>query len=238
MTSQLLRIDKASKAYGATIALDSVDLDVEPGSIVGLIGENGCGKSTFLKAVAGLVRLDSGEVRVCGELVGPRSKSMVSYLPDRSALPARFTVESCMRVFGQVFADFDEAKARAILKNFGIEPTRRLHELSKGQQEKAHIALAMARDARLFLLDEPISGVDPLSREQTLREVIAALGDDCSLLITSHMVQDLELIVDRALLMRRGQIVDDVCPDELREQTGDGLVERLRKVYGYEHTRR
>ncbi len=231
MTETLVDVSRAHKKYGQISALDGVSFTAQSGTIVGLIGENGCGKSTLLKAIAGLVALDSGSITVAGHPIGVDSKLAVSYLPDRSALPARGRIRDCIRSFHEFHPDFDADRARDLVTELGVYESRRLNELSKGQQEKAHIALTMARRSRVYLLDEPISGVDPLTREATLRVVIESLEPESLLLITTHMVQDVEMIVDRALLMRRGRIVDDVLPEELRDTAGESLVDRLRKVY-------
>lgn len=231
MNEPLVRLRSVRKSFGPVKALDGIDLDIDPGTIVGLIGENGCGKSTLLKAIAGLAELDSGTISIGGNPVGVQSKTITSYLPDRSALPTRTTVGEACRVRRAMFPDFDSERALDIVRAFGLHENHRLQQLSKGQQEKVQIALVMARRARLFLLDEPISGVDPLSREETLRVVIGALEPESALVITTHMVHDVEMLVDRAVLLRHGRICDDVAPEELRETTGEDLVERLRKVY-------
>lgn len=227
----LVSVRDLTVRYGSRTALDHLDLDLPAGQIIGLLGENGCGKSTLLKTLAGLYADHTGVVRVAGRPLGPRSKAVVSYLPDRSALPERARVSYCLDLFEDFYADFDRAKATGLLASFGLETSLRLKEMSKGMREKVHISLAMARRARVFLLDEPISGVDPAAREGILDGILRTLDPDSLLLVATHLVHDLETALDSVVLMRHGRVLLTGEVDDLRAEHGTSLEQIFRKVY-------
>ncbi|WP_407320548.1 ABC transporter ATP-binding protein [Isoptericola halotolerans] len=217
--------------YGSRTALDGLDLDVPAGQIVGLLGENGCGKSTLLKTLAGLYADYSGEIRIGGHAPGPESKAIVSYLPDRSSLPDHVRVRYCLELFADVFADFDLDKARRLVAGFGLDESMRLKQMSKGMREKVQVSLTMARRARVFLLDEPISGVDPAAREGILAGVLDNLEPGSSLLVATHLVHDLETTLDSVVMMRHGRVLLTGEVDDLRAEHGSSLDQIFRKVY-------
>ncbi|GAA4731388.1 ABC transporter ATP-binding protein [Isoptericola chiayiensis] len=218
--------------YGRRTALDGLDLDLPAGQIVGLLGENGCGKSTLLKTLAGLYADHDGEVRIAGHRLGPQSKAVVSYLPDRSALPERARVRYCLDLFDDFFPDFDRARAEALLSHFRLDPAMRLKEMSKGMQEKAHISLAMSRRAQVYLLDEPISGVDPAARASILDGILHMLDADSLLVVATHLVHDLETSLDSVVMMRHGRVLLTGDVDDLRAEHGASLEQIFREVYG------
>lgn len=228
----LISVRGLTVRYGARTALDGLDLDLPAGRIVGLLGENGCGKSTLLKTLAGLYADHAGEVRIAGQPLGTATKAVVSYLPDRSALPERARVGYCLDLFEDFFGDFDRGKAEALLAGFRLEESTRLKEMSKGMREKVHIALTMARRARVFLLDEPISGVDPAAREGILDGILGTLDDDSLLVVATHLVHDLEATLDSVVMMRRGRVLLTGDVDDLRAEHGASLEQIFRKVYG------
>ena len=190
--------------YGATTALDGLDMTLAPGQIVGLLGENGCGKTTLLKILAGVLAGYSGDVRIAGHVPGPESKALVSYLPDTSFLPDAARVSYCLELYTDFFADFQPEKARDLIGFFGLSESARLKQMSKGMREKVQIALAMSRDARVFLLDEPISGVDPAARQ---------------------------VILDAAVMMRHGRVLLSGDADDLRGSRGASLDQIFRETY-------
>lgn len=227
----LVSVRDLTVRYGDRAALDSLDLELPAGQIVGLLGENGCGKSTLLKTLAGVYADHTGEIRLDGHRPGPESKAKVSYLPDRSSLPDRARVSYCLALFEDFYADFSAAKARDLIGFFGLDESMRLKEMSKGMREKVQIALAMARQARVFLLDEPISGVDPAAREGILDGILRNLEPDSLLLIATHLVHDLEAALDSVVMMRHGRVLLTGEVDDLRAEHGASLEQIFRKVY-------
>lgn len=227
----LVSVRNLTVRYGRNAALDGLDLDLPGGRIVGLLGENGCGKSTLLKTLAGAYADYTGEIRLAGHRPGPRSKALVSYLPDRSSLPDRARVGYCLGLFADFYADFDRARAADLIDFFGMDETMRLKDMSKGMREKVQISLAMARKARIFLLDEPISGVDPAAREGILDGILRGLESDSLLLIATHLVHDLEAALDSVVMMRHGRVLLTGEVDDLRAEHGASLDQIFRKVY-------
>lgn len=209
--------------FGGTRALDGADLTLAPGRIVGLLGQNGSGKTTLMKTLAGVVSGYTGEARICGRPPGPETKALVSFLPDASFLGGGMRVRDCLRLFRDFFPDFDERKARDLIARFGLDESMRLRRMSKGMREKVQIALVMSRRARLFLLDEPISGIDPAARDVILDGVLRDIDDDALLLISTHLVHDLEPIIDTVVMLREGRVVLNSDADDLRAAHGKSL---------------
>ena len=224
-------ITGCTKKYGSLPALNGLSLSLPPGQIVGLLGENGCGKTTLLKILAGVLAGYSGDVRIAGHVPGPESKALVSYLPDTSFLPDAARVSYCLELYTDFFADFQPEKARDLIGFFGLSESARLKQMSKGMREKVQIALAMSRDARVFLLDEPISGVDPAARQVILDGIVRNLSEDSLLLITTHLVHDLEPILDAAVMMRHGRVLLSGDADDLRGSRGASLDQIFRETY-------
>lgn len=227
----LVRTRGLAKTYARTKALDGFDLDLAPGQIVGLLGENGCGKTTLLKILAGVLSDYSGEASVAGHRPGPQSKALVSFLPDASFLDDAARVSYCLRLYNDFFDDFDLDKARDLIAFFGLDEKARLKEMSKGMREKIQIALAMSRDARVFLLDEPIAGVDPAAREVILDGILRNLAEDSLLVITTHLIHDLEPILDAVVMMRHGRVVLQGQADDLRAAHSASLDQIFKETY-------
>lgn len=226
-----IRTRGLSMRYGQTTALDDFDLDLAPGQIVGLLGENGCGKTTLLKALAGVLSDYSGEVTIAGHRPGPESKALVSFLPDASFLPDGAKVSYCLDLYADFFADFDRERAADLIGFFGLRDGMRLKEMSKGMREKVQIALAMSRDARVFLLDEPIAGVDPAARQVILDGILRNLSADSLLVITTHLIHDLESILDSVVMMRHGRVVLQGEADDLRGEHSASLDQIFKETY-------
>lgn len=225
MAQDAIDVRGLTKDYGPVRALDALDLTLPYGQIVGLLGENGCGKTTLLKVLAGVLADHGGEVRVAGQPLGPASKARVSFLPDGAR------VEACIRCFRDFFPDFDEAKARDLIGFFGLNASHKLKQMSKGMREKVQIALAMSRNAWVFLLDEPISGVDPAARQVILDGIVRNLDEDSLVLVSTHLIHDLEAILDGVVLMRQGKVLLSGQVDDLRAEHKLSIDQLFRKVY-------
>ncbi|MGP9724438.1 ABC transporter ATP-binding protein [Corynebacterium sp. AOP40-9SA-29] len=227
----LVRTRGLGKTYGKRVALTGVDLELNPGQIVGLLGENGCGKTTLLKTLAGVLAGYDGDVTVAGYAPGPESKALVSFLPDAGFLSPSHKVGFCLRMWSDYFADFDADKARAMIADFGIDEELRIKQLSKGMREKVQVAIAMSRRVPVYLLDEPISGVDPSARDSILRSIMANLSPDSLLLISTHLVHDLEPMLDAVVMMRYGHVLLQGSADDLRAHHGTSLDGIFREEY-------
>ncbi len=231
VAGNLIEIHGLTKNYGALRALDELELSLPTGQIIGLLGENGCGKTTLLKVLAGVLANHTGEVRIAGHQPGAESKALVSFLPDASFLPDGAKVSECVRLYSDFFADFDVDKAVDLIGFFGLQQSMRLKQMSKGMREKVQIALAMSRQARVYLLDEPISGVDPAAREVILDGMVRNLSQDSLVLISTHLVHDLEPILDGVVMMRFGKVLLAGEVDDLRARHNKSIDQLFREVY-------
>lgn len=221
-----------SKVYpGGRQALANVTLSVEPGHIVGLLGPNGSGKSTLIKLLSGLLTPSSGEVRVAGMVPGVQTKALVSYLPERTYLNDWMTVRDLLSFFEDFYADFDKAKAYDMLQRLQILSDERLRTMSKGTKEKVQLILVMARNARLYLLDEPIGGVDPAARDYILQTILQNYSENATVLLSTHLIADIESILDEALFISHGGIALQANVDEIREQKGESVDAFFREVF-------
>ncbi|MGO1593839.1 MAG: ABC transporter ATP-binding protein [Ancrocorticia sp.] len=220
-----------TKKYRGRTALDDLSLELHAGQIVGLMGDNGSGKTTLLKILAGVLADWSGEVSIAGHRPGPESKAAVSFLPDASFLRNGDTSAQALAEYQRFFSDFDAAKAQTMLEFFGLPSDLTLKEMSKGMREKVQIALAMSRHASIYLLDEPISGVDPASRSVILNGILENFQPDGLMVISTHLIRDVESIVDTAVFLRNGRVIVQGGADDLRDQYGAGLDAIFRKVY-------
>lgn len=231
MDTAAIDVRGVAKTYGAIRALDDFTLQLPPGRIVGLLGENGCGKTTLLKVLAGVLADHRGEVTIAGHPLGPESKARVSFLPDASFLPDGAKVSECVTMYADFFTDFDNAKANDLIRFFGLEQSMRLKQMSKGMREKVQIALAMSRRATVYLLDEPISGVDPAARQVILDGIVRDLSEDSLVLIATHLVHDLEPVLDGVVFMRHGKVLLSGEVDDLRAEHSKSLDQLFREVY-------
>ena len=227
----LVHVDHLTKHYRKTPALRDYSLSLDAGHIVGLMGPNGCGKTTLLKILAGVLSDYEGTVTIGGCTPGVATKEIVSYLPDADFLNADWTAEEAIRVYSMFFADFDADKAALMVDFFGLPSDRRLGEMSKGMGEKLQISLIMSRRARVFLLDEPISGVDPATRDIILEGILREFNPESLLIMSTHLISDIEHFVDYALFMKEGQVLLQGDADDLRATHGDSLDAIFRKEY-------
>ncbi|WP_167202764.1 ABC transporter ATP-binding protein [Actinomyces respiraculi] len=220
-----------TRGYRGTPVLADLTLELPAGRIVGLMGANGCGKTTLLKVLAGLLADYEGEVTIAGHTPGPESKALVSFLPDAAFLAEDLTAERAVAQFSRLFADFDAAKARELIGFFGLPSDRTLKAMSKGMGDKLRITLAMSRRARVYLLDEPLSGVDPAARDVILEGVLRDFAPEALMLISTHLIADVESIVDSVVFLKDSRLLLAADADELREATGTSLDALFRKEY-------
>ena len=220
-----------SKDYGKLRALDRVDLRLEEGRIVGLLGPNGSGKTTLIKLAARLLVPSEGNVTICGEVPSEKTKAIVSYLPDRNFLPEYMNGEELVAMYKDFFADFDENRAYEMLGSLGIDLKMPLRKMSKGTKEKVQLILTMSRKAKLYLLDEPIAGVDPAARDFILRTIIGNYSEKALVLISTHLIADVEPVLDEVVFLKQGHIELHENVDTLRERTGMSVDNYFREVY-------
>ena len=230
--SKVLTCEKLTKVYGKEkTALDGIDLELDFGRIVGLLGPNGSGKTTLLKLANGLLQPTEGRIRIAGMAPGPETKELVSYLPDADWLPDWMRVEQLVEMFRDFYADFDTAKASEMLEKLELSPKAPLKSLSKGNKEKVQLILAMSRNARLYLLDEPIGGVDPAARDYILNTILTNYSRDASVIISTHLIKDVEPVLDEAVFLKNGRIFAHRSVDELRETEGMSVDAYFREVF-------
>lgn len=223
------------KAYKkGKYVLDDFNLTIGGGRIVGLLGPNGCGKSTLMKLISGLLTPNGGEILVCGEEVCDKSKALISYLPERTYFSSQQKVSELVDFFADFYTDFDKGKANALLDDLKIDKNARLKTLSKGTKEKVQLILVMSRRARLYLLDEPIAGVDPAAREYILGTIVGNYAEDSTIIITTHLITDVEQVLDEyVFLSQNGKILEQGLVDDVRGESGKSLDERFREVFRY-----
>ncbi len=229
--STVLQASALMKDYGNKIALSNVNLQVESGKIVGLLGSNGSGKTTFLKLTAGILMPTGGSVSVCGIPVGLETKKLVSYLPERTYLNDWMTITQMLEYFADFYEDFDIERARRMLLSLGVNEQDKLRTLSKGTREKVQLVLVMSRRAKLYLLDEPIAGVDPVAREFILETILANRNPDSTILVSTHLIWDVERVLDEVVFIRDGRILLQSSTEAIRNEHGKSIDEYFREVY-------
>ena len=227
----LVQVTGLTKSYRATPALRDYNLSLDSGHIVGLMGPNGCGKTTLLKILAGVLSDYEGAVTIDGHAPGVATKEIVSYLPDADFLNTEWTAADAIRVYSTFFADFDADKAAELVRFFNLPTDRTLKEMSKGMGEKLRISLAMSRRARVYLLDEPISGVDPAARDVILSGILRDFDPEALMLISTHLIADVEPIIDSVVFLKDGRLLLAGDADDLRQDRGMSLDALFRKEY-------
>ncbi len=229
--SEILRCENLTKKYGSTVALNGINLTLESGKIVGLLGPNGSGKTTLIKLINGLLTPNSGSITICGHKPSPKTKSLTAYLPDNIYLNTWMTVTQIVNYFTDFYADFRPEVAYEMLARLGISPETRLKALSKGNKEKVCLILVMSRNAKLYVLDEPIAGVDPAARDYVISTIINSYNPDATLLISTHLIADIEQILDEVVFIKNGNIALQKTVDEIREENGKSVDELFREVF-------
>ena len=226
-----IEINHVTKQFGSLTALDSVALKLEKGQIVGLLGPNGSGKTTLIKILNGLLQPTAGNVTINGMEPGVGTKRVVAYLPDRNALPDYMTASQLMDIYQDFFEDFDRQKAEAMVDDLGIDRKQAMKKMSKGTKEKLQLCLVMARKAEVYLLDEPIGGVDPATRDYILRTIISNYNEDAVVIISTHLISDVESVLDDVVFIKEGRIVLHQAADEIREEKGESVDKLFREVF-------
>lgn len=227
----LVQFEHVTKQYGSKKALDDISFTIEPGKIYGLLGPNGSGKSTTIKIINDLLQPTSGTVLVNGAAPGVASKQIISYLPDRNYLNDWMKVEDTFKLFSDFYADFDRQRAEEMLRSLNIDAKARLKTLSKGTLEKVQLILIMARRAKLYVLDEPIAGVDPAARDYIMQTILSNYGEDSSILISTHLITDIEKILDEVLFIQNGKLVLQGAVDDIRAEHGKSIDGLFREVF-------
>lgn len=227
----ILKAVKLEKGYFNKKALDGLDLEVKKGKIVGLLGPNGSGKTTFLKIAAGLLRATSGEILIDDHKPGVYTKSMVSYLPDKDYLFKWMKIKDAIQFFKDFYEDFDEKKAKELLEFMNLDINSKIPTLSKGMSEKLYLTLVLSRKAKLYILDEPLGGVDPTTREKILDAILDNYSEDSSIIITTHLVNDIERLFDDVAFISEGKIVLSGNAEELRNEKGMSIDQLYREVF-------
>ena len=228
---QLLKCENLTKRYGYKTALDSINLNIDRGRIIGLLGPNGSGKTTLIKLINGLLSPSEGALTINGFEPGPETKKIVSYLPERTYFNSWMKVTDILDFFCDFYADFDRNRAMEMLHRLNINEPDRLSSMSKGTKEKVQLIMVMSRNADLYCLDEPIGGVDPAARDYILQTIITNYNENASVLISTHLISDIENVLDDVIFIQNGHIRLAASVDEIREQEGKSVDALFREVF-------
>lgn len=227
----LVECKHVTKKYGAKVALDDVNLTIEKGKIIGLLGPNGSGKTTLIKLLNDLLVPNSGEILIQGNHPGVETKKVISYLPERTYLNFNMKIKEVIQYFKDFYEDFREEVAYNLLKKLDINPNDQLKTLSKGMKEKVQLILVMSRKAELYILDEPIGGVDPAARDYILDTILKNFNEGASIIISTHLISDIEKILDEVIFIKKGKIVLHESSDQLRDESGKSIDGYFREEF-------
>ncbi len=228
---KLLECKNVYKTFDTKEILHNINLTIEPGKIIGLLGKNGQGKTTLIKLINDLLTPTSGEILVHGQKVGIESKKVISYLPERTYLDKSMKIEEILKYFEDFYDNFDSNKARKLLKDLNLDINEKLDKMSKGMQEKVQLVLVMSREADLYILDEPLGGVDPATRDYILDTILTNFKEGSSVIISTHLISDIESILDEVIFIDKGKIVLTSNADELREKEHSSIDEIFRRMF-------
>ena len=227
----ILTCSHITKRFGSKVALDDISFQINPGHIVGLLGPNGSGKSTFIKMANGLLVPNEGSITICGKPVGPETKAIVSYLPDKNYLNNWMKISQLIDMFHDFYEDFDRVKAYEMLKRLEINEKDPMKIMSKGTKEKVQLILVMSRKASLYLLDEPIGGVDPAARDYILNTILTNYNENGSVMISTHLISDVEQVLDDVIFIKNGHLELTSSVDDIREEYGKSVDGLFREVF-------
>ncbi len=230
--ANIINVVGMSKSYGKKLVLDNVSFEIEEGSIVGLLGPNGCGKTTLIKILTGLIKDHTGTVKIANEEPGPYTKGIVAFLPDTSYLPDWMKPSDAIEYFADFYEDFDKDKAVRMVTDFGLDPHQKFKTMSKGQQEKLSLVLVMCRRAKLYILDEPLGGLDPAARSAILDLIMNNYAKNAAVLLSTHLINDVEKIFNRVLMISGGKVVVNSHIGEIKEK-GKTVEEVFKEVFSY-----
>ncbi|MCU9533327.1 ABC transporter ATP-binding protein [Streptococcus sp. CSL10205-OR2] len=229
--TDLLQLHHVSKNYGNFNALDDITLSLPAGKIIGLLGPNGSGKTTLIKLINGLLQPTNGDIVIDGFRPSVETKKIISYLPDTTYLQDNMKVEDLLVLFKDFYEDFDDKRAMTLLNDLNISLDQKLKNLSKGNKEKVQLILVMSRKAKLYILDEPIGGVDPAARDYILKTIINNYSEEASVIISTHLIADIEPILDEVVFIQNGNIVLQGNADDLREEHGQSIDAIFRETF-------
>ena len=232
MMENIIEIKGLSKRYSGKEALNHIDLNIEMGKVVGILGPNGSGKTTLIKLLTGLLHPSSGEIKIDGMSPGVHTKSLISYLPDRNALYSWMSVKDALEMYKDFYKDFDEKKSEELLEFMKLEKNMKVRDMSKGMKEKLNLALVLSRKAKVYILDEPIAGVDPVARDQILDAIIDNYAKDSAMVITTHLVRDMENIFDKVVFLGDGRIIISGDSEDLRSEKNKQIDEIYKEIFG------
>lgn len=228
----IVEIKGLTKTYGSKRALNGIDLNIQKGRVVGILGPNGSGKTTLIKILSGILQQSKGEAYINGKKPGPYTKSIVSYLPDRNFLYDWMKIQDAINMYKDFFEDFDENKADDLLTFMKLEKDMKISSLSKGMKEKLNLTLILSRHAKVYILDEPIAGVDPVARDQILDAIINNYEENSSMIITTHLVRDMEKIFDDVVFLSEGDIILEGNAEQLREEKSMQIDDLYKEIFG------
>ncbi len=227
----LVKCTNLTKKFDNKIVLDNVNLTIKPNKIIGLLGKNGTGKTTLIKLINDLLTPTSGEILINGKKPGPESKEIISYLPERTYLDKSMTIKETLTFFSDFYQNFNINKAKKLLKDLDLNEEQKLSKMSKGMLEKLTLILVMSRKAKLYILDEPLGGVDPATRDYILDTILTNFDEDASIIISTHLIEDIEKILDEVIFIDKGKIILNSPTDKLREKENQSIDEIFRRYF-------
>ena len=228
---ELLQCIEVNKNFGNKEILKNINLTIPKGKIIGLLGKNGTGKSTLIKLINDLLTIDSGQILINGKQIGIESKKLISYLPERTYLDKTMTVDKVIKYFEEFYDNFDSEKAIKLLKDLDLDSDKKISKMSKGMQEKFQLILVMSRNAELYILDEPLGGVDPATRDYILDTILNNFNEDATVIISTHLIADIERILDEVIFIDKGKIILQSDADELRKKEKESIDEIFRRMF-------